>query len=185
MADTTTTTHRTKGVSLAKGPVGLLGLLGLLYGITALLFGSHSFSAHPVSGTVNGSNWIGLEVNGWSSLLFVAAGLLLLLGAPAHWGAKSMSLIVGLALGVACIIAVVDGNDVLGIFAANNLTKLVWGAAAVVLLVLSLMPRVGRREIREDDEPAAEPDRLGRRRVDEPAAAREPTPEESVRRTRG
>ncbi len=28
-----------KGVSLAKGPVGLLGLLALIYGITALIFG--------------------------------------------------------------------------------------------------------------------------------------------------
>jgi hypothetical protein len=55
-------------------------------------------------------------------------------------------LIVGLALGAASVIALVDGDDVFGIFAANGLTKLVWGVAAAVLLVLALLPRVGARK---------------------------------------
>jgi hypothetical protein len=57
-----------------------------------------------------------------------------------------LSLIVGLALGAASVIALVDGDDVFGIFAANGLTKLVWGVAAAVLLVLALLPRVGSRK---------------------------------------
>jgi hypothetical protein len=134
---------KTKGVSLAKGPVAVVGGLLLAYGITGLIFGGHGFAAHPMSGTVNGKPWLGLEVNGWSSLLFIAAGALLLFGSPLHWGAKSMSLIVGLALGAASVIALVDGNDVFGMFAANGPTKLAWGAAAVVLLVIARLPRVG------------------------------------------
>ncbi len=90
-----------------------------------------------------GKTWLGLEVNGWSGLLFVAAGLLLLLGAPMHWGAKGLSLIVGIALAVLCLIALANGNGALGIFAANGLTELVWGAAGALLIVLSLLPRVG------------------------------------------
>ena len=92
---------------------------------------------------MHGKTWLGLEVNGWSALLFIAAGLLLLLAAPLHWGAKGMSLIVGLALGVCAVIALANGNGALGIFAANHLTELVWGAAAALLIVLSQLPRVG------------------------------------------
>ena len=135
--------QRTKGTSLAKGPVGLIGMALLAYGITALIFGGHSFTQHAPTGAVDAKMWLGLEVNGWSGLLFVAAGLLLLLGAPMHWGAKGISLIVGIALAVLCLIALANGHDAFGIFAANGLTELVWGAAAALLIVLSLLPRVG------------------------------------------
>src|SRR6478752_1688465 len=89
---------KNRGRSLAKGPIGLIGLAMVAYGITALIFGDHGFTQHAPTGAVHGSTWLGLEVNGWTGLLFVAAGLLLLLGAPMHWGAKSMSLVVGVAL---------------------------------------------------------------------------------------
>lgn len=147
-----TTRHRTHGTSLAKGPIGLIGLLLLAYGITALLFGGHGFTEHAPSGAIDGKMWLGLEVNGWSGLLFVAAGLLLLLGAPMHWAAKSMSLIVGIALAAVSLIALANGHGALGVFAANGLTELVWGAAGALLIVLSLLPRVRRKTA-----PASEP----------------------------
>jgi hypothetical protein len=165
-----------KGISLAKGPIGLIGLAMLAYGITALIFGGHSFTTHPLDGTVNGKTWLGLEVNPWTSLLFVAAGGLLMFGAPLHWGAKTVGMLVGLALGAAAVIALIDGNDVFGIFAANGLTKLVWGAGAVALLLLSLLPRVGdkRHEQPADDRrgdraPARESGRFERVPDGEPA----------------
>jgi hypothetical protein len=86
-----------------------------------------------------------LEVNGWTSLLFVAGGLLLLFGAPMHWAAKSMSLIVGVSFVALSLIALANGHGALGIFATNGLTELVWGAAGALLIVLSLLPRVGRK----------------------------------------
>jgi hypothetical protein len=138
-----TTRHRTKGTSLAKGPVALIGLALLAYGITALIFGGHGFAQHAPTGAVYGKTWLGLEVNGWTGLLFTAAGLLLLFGAPMHWGAKTMSLIVGTALVVLCLIALANGHGALGIFAANGLTELVWGAAGGLLIILSMLPRVG------------------------------------------
>jgi hypothetical protein len=141
MADT----YRTKGVSLAKGPVGLVGLVLLAYGITALIFGSHGFTQHVPNGAVHGQTWLGLEVNGWSGLLFIAAGLLLLLSAPLHFTAKGISLIVAIALGAIGAIAVVNGHGALGLFAANHLTEIVWAAGAVLLVGLSLLPRVGAR----------------------------------------
>ena len=73
--------QRTKGTSLAKGPVGLIGLALLAYGITAVIIGGHSFAQHAPTGAVHGKSWLGLEVNGWSGLLFTIAGLLLLIAA--------------------------------------------------------------------------------------------------------
>ena len=170
-------TREKKGVSLAKGPVALVGLVLLAYGVTALIFGGHSFTTHAVAGTVNGKTWLGLEVNAWSSLLFIGAGALLLFGSPAHWGAKSMALIVGLALAAASLIALYDKTDVFGIFAANGMTKLVWGAAGGLLILLALLPRVGRRErIEESPEGVVErpvrPERVRRERQREGAVER-------------
>jgi hypothetical protein len=117
-----------------------------------------------------------LEVNGWSGLLFIAAGLLLLLGAPLHWGAKAMSLIVGIALGGICLIALGNGHGALGLFASNGLTELVWGAAGALLIVLSLLPRVGARTKRHDERSERDPRRDGPvPRTVEPSSAREGT----------
>ncbi len=169
-----------KGVSLAKGPVLLIGLALLIFGVLALIFGGHGFGMDPISGTENGKKFLGLEGNGWTNLLFVAAGALLVFGSPLHWGAKGMSILVGLALGAAALIALVDGDDVLGIFAANGLTRLVWGIAAVVLLILALLPRVGGKQ--KDDDAGAEQARSSRR-VQRQARTveRDPTRERKVR----
>jgi len=143
-----------RGMSLVKAPTGIVGLVLLAYGLTALIFGGNSFQAQPVSGDVMGEPWLGIATNGWSSLLFAASGALLLLAAPLHWGAKTMSLVVGLVLGAASVIALWDGQDVFGIFAANGWMLLAWGAASVVLLVLALLPRTGGRkkeDARHDD----------------------------------
>jgi hypothetical protein len=151
---------RTKGVSLAKGPVGIIGIVLLAGGILGLLFGSTDFSTSAPDGDVTGGTWFGIEGNGWTWLLFGGAGLILLLSAPMHWGAKTMAMIVGLAMAAAAIIALIDGSDVFGVFAANNATMLAFGAAAVALLVVAMLPRVGRR--REEVVVERDHDRTGR-----------------------
>ena len=89
-----------------------------------------------------------------------------------------MAFIVGVTMVVGALIALSDGTDILGIIATNNWTKLVMGAAGAALVVLSMMPRVGRRRggapvatrrerDRELDAPARER-RFGRER--EPVA---------------
>jgi hypothetical protein len=164
--------RRDKGISLAKGPVGIVGIILLAYGVLALIFGGNGFTADPVDGTAQGDRFLGFEGNGWSNVLTAGAGALLLFGSPTHWGAKGLSLIIGLVLGAASVIALVDGDDVFGIFAANGPTKLAWGVAATVLIVLGLLPRVGggRREPpRRTDDRFARDDGTTRSR----AAARE------------
>jgi hypothetical protein len=137
--------ERTKGTSLAKGPVGIIGAVLLAGGILGLLMGSTDFTTNAPNGDVSGGTFLGIEGNGWTWLLFAGAGIVLLIGAPLHWGAKTMAMIVGLAMAGAAVVAIVDGSDVLGIFAANGATMLAFGAAAVALLIVAMLPRVGGR----------------------------------------
>jgi len=133
------------GISLAKGPVALVGAASLALGVLGFIFASRSWDFDAPSGTATGTTFIGIEGNGWTWLVFAAAGLLLLLGSTIHWGAKSMAFIVGVVMIVGALISLSDGDDILGIFATNNWTTLVMGAGGVALVVLSMMPRVGRR----------------------------------------
>lgn len=134
------------GMSPVRGPVGAIGALALLYGVTGLAFGGSDFATRAVDGPIDGATWLAIEGNGWTNALFAVGGLLLLLlGASTHLGAKVAALAVGLAFGAASVIALLDGRDVLGIFAANGPTMLAWGLGAVVLLALSAAPRSRRR----------------------------------------
>ena len=84
-------------------------------GILGLLFGSTSFATDAPNGDVTGGTFLGIEGNGWTFLGFAAAGGILLYERAGHRGAKTMALIVGLVLSAACVIAIVDGNDVFGV----------------------------------------------------------------------
>jgi hypothetical protein len=170
-----TATERTeKGVSLARGPALILGTILLVAGLY-FLYKQHGFpklSNFPDGDApVQGKVFLGIfGVNGWSGLFTAAAGGLLLFGAAQHLLAKTMSLIVGVALGAAAIIAVVSGN-VLGLAAANGWTRLGWGVCAVILLFNTVVPR-RRRTVREpvvaDERPVA------RTRTAPPVPAAEP-----------
>ncbi len=123
----------------------ILGLASLALGVLGFIFASRDFSFDAPSGTVTGTTFLGIEGNGWTWVAFAAAGLLLLLGSPIHWGAKSMAFIVGVVMVVGALISLSDGNDILGIFATNNWTTLVMGAGGVAAILISMMPRVGTR----------------------------------------
>jgi hypothetical protein len=174
----TTAVKRRKGVSLAKGPTAIIGAVLLAGGILGLIFGSTNFTTHAPDGDVTGGTWIGIEGNGWTWLGLGAAGLILLIGAPLHWGAKTMALIVGIVMAAACAVAIADGSDVFGVAAVNDATIVVFGVAAVALLVVAMLPRVGRRKdvMVEDDATATTRNgrfRRRRDRVSEPAGTPE------------
>jgi Domain of unknown function (DUF4383) len=164
--------QRTRGVSLAKGPIAVIGLLGIIYGVSALIVRAHGFALHFPSGHVHGAHWLLLKVNGWTALLFIAAGLALLFSAAAHITAKTMAMLVGIVMIVLAVIAFSQKHGALGIFAANHWTELVWGAGGVVLLVLALMPRVGGRPVGPAPVPGTTTTSAPRREVaaDEPVA---------------
>ncbi|HWH95708.1 MAG TPA: DUF4383 domain-containing protein [Baekduia sp.] len=156
------------GPSLAKGPALTAGSILAAFGLASLLKNNDfpSFSASFPDADVQGTNFLGLEVNGWTAFFSITAGALLLFGAAQHHLAKLMSLLVGLALAACAVIAVIDGEDVLGLAAANTWTKLGFAIAGGLMLINALMPRrTRRREVlapapttgaaaRDDDTPA-------------------------------
>ena len=135
------------GPSLAKGPALIAGSILAAFGLASLLKNNDfpSFSSNFPDGEVQGTNFLGFEVNGWTAFFAITAGALLLFGAAQHHLAKMMSLLVGLALAACAVIAIIDGQDVLGLAAANFWTKLGFAVAGGVLLVNALMPRTTRR----------------------------------------
>jgi hypothetical protein len=143
-----TETRTEKGISLARGPALILGTILLAAGLY-LLYRQHTFppfSNFPSGTAKSGGKVFGIfAANGWTGMLTAVAGGLLLFGAAQHLLAKTMSLIVGVALAAAAIIALI-GSDVLGMAAANGWTELGWGIAAAILLFNTLAPR-RRREV--------------------------------------
>jgi hypothetical protein len=129
---------RTARRSIVGPAAAVLGLVLIAYGITGLIFGSADFDTDP-GGMVAGDSWLGIEGNGWTNVLFVAAGIMLILGSPAPLGSVMALVVAGLVLGAAAIIALIDGDDVFGVFAADGWTVLAWGVAALVLLAAAAL----------------------------------------------
>jgi uncharacterized protein DUF4383 len=152
------------GPSLAKGPALIAGSILVAFGLASLLKNNDfpSFSSSFPDGEVQGTNFLGFEVNGWTAFFSITAGALLLFGAAQHHLAKMMSLLVGLALAACAVIAVIDGQDVLGLAAANFWTKLGFAVAGGVLLVNALMPRRTRRREVGTTAPATDEPRFNR-----------------------
>jgi hypothetical protein len=150
-----TETRTEKGVSLARGPALILGTILLAAGLYSL-YRQHFFP--PFSNFPNGNAPVPGKIfgvfgaNGWTGMFTAVCGGLLLFGAAQHMLAKTMSLIVGCALGAAAIIGLISGN-VLGMASANGWTELAWGIAAAILLLNSLIPR--RRRTVAAEEPGA------------------------------
>jgi hypothetical protein len=172
------------GTSLAKGPALIAGSILVAFGLASLLKNSDfpTVSSSFPDGTVQGTNFLGIEVNGWTAFFSITAGALLMFGAAQHHLAKFMSLLVGLALAACAVIAIIDGDDVLGLAAANTWTKVGFAVAGGAMLLNALMPRTTRRRrvepaVAVDPAPSDEAPTVvgGRRPADEPVADDAPT----------
>lgn len=144
----TTTDRDTRGPSLARGPAWITGLVLSIAGL-ALFFkspGTPLGTGNFPDGFADGQTFLGFETNAWTAWGTTAAGILVLIGAAQHALAKTMSLITGIALAAAAILFAIDGDDVLGLAAANVWTALAWAIAAGILLVTALLPRMHRHE---------------------------------------
>jgi lysylphosphatidylglycerol synthetase-like protein (DUF2156 family) len=172
MSDDSHTTRTEKGASLARGPALIMGTILLVAGLY-FIYKQHMFPkfAQFPDGkvTAQGKAFFGIfGANGWTGMLTAAAGGLLLFGAAQHLLAKTMSLIVGIALGAAAIIALISGN-VLGLAAANGWTEILWGGCAAILLFNTAIPR--RKKTVTEGDGAAAPRR--RRAAETPPARTE------------
>jgi hypothetical protein len=175
--DTTPTNeHIEKGASLARGPAWIVGTVLSVFGL--ILFfkvqGTPLSTAGFSGGTAEGQKLLGFEANAWTAWGTTAAGVLVLIGSAQHLFARTVSLIVGVALGAAALIALFDGDDVFGLAAANGLTELGWGIAAAVLIITALLPRLRHKRTDETAAAVATRDRdRGAIRDHNDAAARE------------
>ncbi len=163
------------GPSLAKGPALIAGSILVAFGLASLLKNNDfpSFSSSFPDGEVQGTNFLGFEVNGWTAFFSITAGALLLFGAAQHHLAKMMSLLVGLALAACAVIAIIDGQDVLGLAAANFWTKLGFAVAGGVMILNALMPRTTRRREVGTTAPVGDERRFSRRGNEAPTTASE------------
>jgi hypothetical protein len=156
-----TTTHD-RGTGLARGPAYIIGSILAAFGLIMLLSGGDDPINFATAGfpdaDVTSGEFIGFEWNGWTAWITITAGVLLLFGAAQHALAKGFSLVIGLALGACALIGFIDG-DVLGLAAANWLTELAWGIAAVLLVLNVFAPRVGGDH--HDDHATVDRDRDG------------------------
>jgi hypothetical protein len=147
MAFRTMTTTHDGSTGLARGPAYVIGTILAAFGLIMLISGGDDPVNFATGGfpdaDVTSGEFIGFEWNGWTAWITITAGVLLLFGAAQHALAKGFSLVVGLALGAAALIGWIDG-DVLGLAAANWLTELGWGIAAVLLVLNVFAPRVGK-----------------------------------------
>ena len=170
--------HVVKGPSLARGPAHLIGTALLVFGLLALIKHNDfpSFGDAFPDATATGGTFLGIGVNGWTAWLCIAAGGLLLFGAAQHLAARTMALVVGLALGAASVIALRDGDDVLGLAYANGWTKLGLGAAAAALLLIALLPRT-RKTVHDDQNHVERTDHVERERHVAPVPAAHTTTE--------
>jgi hypothetical protein len=115
-------------------------------------------------------------------VLFLGAGVLLIAAAPAHWSSKGAALLVALCFGAATVIALVDGDDVLGLFAATGSTAIAWAATAGLLVIAGTLsrrrghPTAGAGPEGPIDEPIADRRIAGWDGEDRPAAGRHPRP---------
>jgi lysylphosphatidylglycerol synthetase-like protein (DUF2156 family) len=159
MSDDNDTTRTEKGASLARGPALIVGTILLVAGLY-FIYKQHMFPKFAQfpdgKAAAKGKVFFGIfGANGWTGMLTAAAGGLLLFGAAQHLLAKTMSLIVGIALGAAAIIALISGN-VLGLAAANGWTEILWGGCAAILLFNTAIPR-REKTVTDGDSTAAPP----------------------------
>lgn len=141
-----------KGPGLARGPALIIGAILSAFGLLLFLDAGNTPTAGFPDATVDGPTFLGFEANGWTAWFTTAAGALLLFGAAQHLLAKTMSLLVGLALAACVVISLIDGDDVLGLAATNVWTKVGWAIAAGLLLFNTLAPRVNRSTDADNDE---------------------------------
>ncbi len=147
----------------------------LLFGAALLLAGIFGFLAdagfglgNVPSGTVDGSLFLGLEVNGWHNIVHLASGLVLLAAANTRPSAKAIALAFGLVYGLVAIIGLIDGSDVLGIIPVNGADNVLHIALALLGIIAGLISKARKGHARGGVHTPGTTDEVGDGRFDSP-----------------
>ena len=119
----------------------LAGAALLLAGIFGFLADAGFGVGNIPSGTVEGSSFLGFEVNGWHNIVHLASGLVLLAAANTRPSAKAIALAFGLVYGLVAIIGLIDGRDVLGIIPVNGPDNILHIALALLGIIAGLISK--------------------------------------------
>jgi hypothetical protein len=94
-----------------------------IIGATLVVVGILGFIADSSFGTgssVQGSNLVIFEVNGWHNIVHLASGIFLLAMSPRRRTAKTAAMAFGAVYGLVAIWGLIDGNDVIGLVPVNG-----------------------------------------------------------------
>lgn len=142
---------------------------GLVAGTLLVLFGLLGFAADSSFHTgnhVQGGTFIVFEVNGWSNLVHIGIGLLLLASANTRPTARTMCGALALGAGFFALWGLIDGDEILNLLPINGADNLLHLALAPAFGACAYVsPTTGRQQRRR---------RLQSRR--EPAAGTPPAP---------
>ena len=116
-------------------------LLGGLALLLAGIFGFISDSSFDTGDAVDGSSFLGFEVNGIHNLVHLASGLVLLAASPKRASARAVAIAFGLVYGVVTIIGLIDGTDVLGLLPVNAADNVLHIALSALGLLTGLISR--------------------------------------------
>ena len=131
-----------------RSPVQWFCLIG---GVVALAFGALGFMVNSTfdnasfgfdfdDEVLNGDLFLAVEVNGWTNVVNIAAGVLLLLAFPARAAARAMAVGVGLMYAVIAILGFIDGNEVFDFMVTNTVGNVVYALFAAIALIAGLLP---------------------------------------------
>jgi hypothetical protein len=125
----------------ARTPAQWYCLLGGLALLLAGVLGFISDSSFDTGNDVDGSSFLGFEVNAWHNLVHVASGLVLLAASRTRAAARAVAIGFGLVYGLVALIGIIDGSDVLGIIPINSADNVLHVALAALGILTGLMSR--------------------------------------------
>lgn len=144
-----------QGVTHVSAPVTASQKLAVLVGLVLLAAGAFGFiasSSFDTGSGIDSGSLLGFDVNGWSNLLHLLAGLLLLAVSPNRALTRAAWRLIAFAALISLLAGLIDGDDVFGLVPVNTLDKV----GDAVLLVIAI---IGARAAKEQ-RPILEQDRL-------------------------
>jgi hypothetical protein len=123
----------------ARAFCAVLGSVLVVAGLVGLLADS------SLGGPNERGSLLGLDVNGWHSLVYIATGLLLLAGVPSAAGARVVCALVGVTYAAVAVLGWADGTEVLGLIPVDSADNVVHAALAVLALGAAAAPAPSRR----------------------------------------
>ncbi len=123
--------HEGAARTLAQTTCLAIGVALIAAGVLGFFFGGSGFGTGD---SVQGREFLSLEVNGWHNIVHIASGALLLFASPKAKLAGTALLVFGLTYAVVTIWGFVDGNSVANLIPVNlpdNLLHLLLAAGSL------------------------------------------------------